>query len=178
MRNQSLAKAYPVSKEKGPNGRNLCRKCHKEVPAGRTAWCSEECQDEVYTLVYWSHARHKAFMRDRGTCLKCGLDTDYLESFLLKVRSLDKELQTLTAINLKKMNYNIITPTRFGRMYYGHLFEIDHIIPCIEGGDNRLENLRTLCIPCHKRGTKELAGRRAEKRKKEKLFGEGSLFAQ
>lgn len=40
-------------------------------------------------------------------------------------------------------------------------WDIDHIVPVVEGGGQcGLENLRTLCHPCHKQVTRELAARR------------------
>jgi 5-methylcytosine-specific restriction endonuclease McrA len=30
-------------------------------------------------------------------------------------------------------------------------FEVDHIVRYVDGGSNELENLRTLCVPCHKK---------------------------
>jgi 5-methylcytosine-specific restriction protein A len=46
---------------------------------------------------------------------------------------------------------------------YPHQWEMDHRIPLAEGGSNKLDNLRTLCIPCHRKATAELAGRRAKR---------------
>lgn len=45
------------------------------------------------------------------------------------------------------------------------LWETDHIIARVEGGSDRQENLRTLCVPCHKRVTAELAAKRAAERR-------------
>ncbi len=39
-------------------------------------------------------------------------------------------------------------------------WEADHILPVVEGGDSNLENIRTLCIPCHREITRELRARR------------------
>jgi 5-methylcytosine-specific restriction protein A len=39
-------------------------------------------------------------------------------------------------------------------------WEADHIVPVVEGGDSNLENIRTLCIKCHRRETAELRKRR------------------
>ncbi|MBE7519561.1 MAG: HNH endonuclease [Thermoflexaceae bacterium] len=33
----------------------------------------------------------------------------------------------------------------------GVRFEVDHIVPLAAGGSNELANLRTLCVPCHRR---------------------------
>jgi hypothetical protein len=39
-------------------------------------------------------------------------------------------------------------------------WEADHIVPVVEGGDSSLENIRTLCIPCHREVTRSLRERR------------------
>ena len=39
-------------------------------------------------------------------------------------------------------------------------WEADHIVAVVEGGDSNLENIRTLCVPCHRRVTAELRERR------------------
>jgi hypothetical protein len=45
-------------------------------------------------------------------------------------------------------------------------WDMDHILPVIEGGGAcGLENLRTLCLVCHRQVTRELAARRAEQRR-------------
>lgn len=45
----------------------------------------------------------------------------------------------------------------------GHVdvWEMDHITPLIEGGGDGLDNLRTLCLACHRSETLELRQRRA-----------------
>jgi 5-methylcytosine-specific restriction endonuclease McrA len=48
------------------------------------------------------------------------------------------------------------------RLHGRHLWEADHIRPVVEGGGAcGLENLRTLCVRCHKVETARLAARRA-----------------
>lgn len=61
-------------------------------------------------------------------------------------------------------------PKKFKPVYAGsHCWEMDHIVPVVEGGHNcGLENYRTLCIPCHKRVSAELAARRARERRLKK----------
>jgi len=51
-------------------------------------------------------------------------------------------------------------------------WDMDHEVPLIEGGTNDMTNLRVLCRPCHKRVTKELAGRRAANRKEAKRLSQ------
>ncbi|MDP9194407.1 MAG: HNH endonuclease [Acidobacteriota bacterium] len=44
-------------------------------------------------------------------------------------------------------------------------WEADHRTPVVEGGDSSLENMRTLCIPCHRAATRELAAKRRSQSK-------------
>lgn len=54
-----------------------------------------------------------------------------------------------------------------------HLWEMDHIVPVVEGGGGcGLDNLRTLCLACHRAETAALAARRARSRRVQ-----GELFA-
>jgi 5-methylcytosine-specific restriction endonuclease McrA len=52
-------------------------------------------------------------------------------------------------------------------------WDADHMVPVAEGGDHALDNIRTLCVPCHQRVTRELAKRRAaqQRRARRKLRG-------
>ena len=43
-------------------------------------------------------------------------------------------------------------------------WEADHILPVVEGGDSNLDNMRTLCIPCHRAVTRELRVRRSARK--------------
>jgi 5-methylcytosine-specific restriction protein A len=38
-------------------------------------------------------------------------------------------------------------------------WEADHIVPVVEGGDSGLDNVRTLCLPCHREETAALRER-------------------
>lgn len=82
--------------------------------------------------------RFLVFERDKGICALCR--TDVFEGATHRNGS----------------------PVRRGS---GHLWEADHIVPVVEGGGEcTLENMRTLCIPCHKKETADLARRRAHER--------------
>ena len=55
-------------------------------------------------------------------------------------------------------------------------WDADHIVPVVEGGGEcTLENMRTLCVPCHQRVTRELARRRASQRRQAKRQYRGIL---
>jgi len=52
------------------------------------------------------------------------------------------------------------------------LWEADHIVPVVRGGGSTgLENLRTLCVPCHRRETAQLAADRARERREARQPG-------
>ena len=143
---------------KGPGGKNLCRWCGTEVSGRRRTWCSEECVEEFRTNHDWAHIRYLVQKRDNGICNICKTDTIELRKEINKLRHLFK----CRSFNF----YNAfgISPHRYD------LWDADHIIPRSEGGVNHPDNIRTLCIWCHKKVTKELAARLAKKRKQNFLF--------
>ena len=52
-------------------------------------------------------------------------------------------------------------------------WDADHIVPVVEGGGLcGLENYRSLCHPCHKKVTAELAARRAKKKRPQLEFSQ------
>ena len=44
------------------------------------------------------------------------------------------------------------------------LWELDHIVPLVDGGTHDPSNLQTLCTPCHKKKTAQEARQRAAQR--------------
>jgi 5-methylcytosine-specific restriction protein A len=50
----------------------------------------------------------------------------------------------------------------------GRGVEADHIVSVAEGGDNSLENLRAICVPCHRRRTGQQGAREANARRRRK----------
>ncbi len=126
---------------KGGHGRNLCRRCGNEAPKGRFTFCSEACVREWKLRTDPGYLREQVFLRDRGVCARCGLDTEALRKEKRKLdyaarRSFEKE---------------------WGRR---HLWDADHIVPVAEGGGEcDLSNMRTLCLRCHREVTAALRKR-------------------
>jgi 5-methylcytosine-specific restriction enzyme A len=138
---------------KGPNGRNLCRWCNLEVPKGRITFCSDYCVEEWRLRSDPGHLRQKVFERDRGICAVCGIDTVAAERQFKRLRG---------ATRLKALiDWGLRGPSRkTGRK---SLWDADHILPVVEGGGEcDLENIRTLCLKCHRAATAELRARRAK----------------
>ena len=132
---------------KGDNGRALCRWCNLEVPKGRFTFCSDYCVEEWKLRTDPGHLRARVFERDRGLCAACGVDCMALWNHIQRQRGTAK-LKALAAWGVKPRARQ-------------SLWDADHIMPVVEGGGEcALENLRTLCLLCHRKVTAELRLRR------------------
>jgi 5-methylcytosine-specific restriction endonuclease McrA len=140
----------------GPNGRNLCRWCNLEVPPRRRTFCSEWCVNEWKLRTDPGYLRTKVLERDRGVCARCAVDCE------AAMRNLKRSRGAKRAIAWSEWR---LKPGR-----RTSLWDADHIVPVVEGGGEcDLDNIRTLCIRCHREATAELRKRRA---------AEGALVSQ
>lgn len=144
------AKQPPMPKAK-------CRLCDEPLPSRRRAWCSDDCLDAYFMVISSSHVRAKVFERDRGVCTECGLDTGGLEN---RIRRLPREAQRAAHHMLGTLGFDTASDWRILSLWCA-----DHIEPLAEGGGYGLDNVQTLCTPCHKEKTAEQAGRKAKQRK-------------
>jgi 5-methylcytosine-specific restriction enzyme A len=153
--------------EKGPNGRGLCRRCSTEVPKGRRTFCSDDCVHEWKLRTDPGYLRRCVLARDRGICAFCGLDTEALR----------EEYQRLE--NASRWHISISWKREHGIPEHRNTFwDADHILPVAEGGGEcDLSNMRTLCIPCHKKASAELAARLKKPKVQEKIQDQLQLWA-
>lgn len=91
--------------------------------------------------VDWETARRAALKRAEEKCQLCG-------------------------INIWELLVAMSKTSPWKNKYTSHSYEVDHIIPVVEGGDNEPENLRVLCIFCHKEETAKLKRRLSKINKK------------
>lgn len=139
----------PKDLTKGPGGRSLCRWCNLEVPRGRRSFCSDWCVDEWRLRSDAGYLRERVFARDRGLCALCGADTVAEWRGIRRLRG-ERRQVALAGWGLRKMSRS-------------SLWDADHIVPVSEGGGEcDLENIRTLCLRCHRRVTLELRRRKKE----------------
>jgi hypothetical protein len=161
--------------EKGPDGVALCRGCRKPAPPRRQTWCSNEC----YEMRCPACVRYHTHQRDKGICSACGVNTermarrydralkypgvshwDYTVKYVFdRVRydvacAIRKRHQAQISIACKN-RVAAMNAAGWPRHICRDWWEMDHIIPHSEGGPMLLENMRTLCYPCHKRRTKK-----------------------
>ena len=152
-----------------------CRGCHSDVPKGRSTWCSNKCYDTYDPRrVHWFCRE-----RDKFICFHCGMDAErirkrfehackwampsqysYFQDGVFQREQYDLAVKIWLRHERRwreAANKRITTlrdsgwPYNSGRDWW----EMDHIIPFSEGGITILENVRTLCVLCHKKRTKK-----------------------
>jgi 5-methylcytosine-specific restriction protein A len=144
-------RAVAYSLPKGPAGRALCRWCEQEVGKGRRTFCSDTCVHAWRLRSNPGYLRTAVLQRDRGICARCTVDT--VDAYALLKRSRGSRRAELLTI------WGLTALTRKS------LWDADHILPVVEGGGEcDLDNLRTLCVHCHRVATGELRKRLQAKR--------------
>jgi 5-methylcytosine-specific restriction protein A len=129
----------------GVNGLPLCRWCELEILARRRrTFCSDYCVHQWRLRTDPGYLRDQVFARDRGICDLCRADTVAIYAALKRSRGAAR------AAGLSLYGMKSITARR-------SLWDADHIVPVAEGGGQcDLDNLRTLCLPCHREVTAQL----------------------
>ena len=143
-----LNKLPPASELlKTEEGLPCCRWCNKSVHKPRRTICSKECQHELLLRINNRYIRDCLYKRDNGICKMCNIDTKDIAKEALKLSDENKT---------NYLKYHNISLKRkiWIRKHGGGLWDADHIIPVKDGGGMcGLDNLRTLCISCHKKIT-------------------------
>ena len=126
------------------------------MPKGRRNWCSAACVTAFKLEHDWQYIRFRVHKRDHGVCAICRCDCD-------KIARIERWVAHDGYYNGKQFLWNWLASIGFTRGI--GLWQADHIVPRVLGGTNALENLRTVCIPCHKGVTAQLAASRAADRR-------------
>jgi hypothetical protein len=136
----------------GPNGRPLCRWCELEILAKRRrTFCSDYCVHQWRLRTDPGYLRDQVFARDRGRCAVCQIDAVAAYAALKRARGAAREA------GLRLYGMKTISSRR-------SLWDADHVLPVAEGGGQcDLDNIRTLCLLCHREATARLRFRLARK---------------
>ena len=141
----------PKTLPKNEDGRPQCRWCAGSVMPPRRTFCSDACVHEHRIRTNTKYMRTCVYRRDHGICAECKQDTKKIACEAKKHRANNK-----TEEYNKLLETYGIPKTRklWNRGYGGGFWDADHIISVHDGGgDCGLENIRTLCISCHKKNT-------------------------
>lgn len=132
---------HPVQQRR-EDGTWGCRGCGGEIPKGRQTWCSKACLKTWHPTFVLIEVRK----RDHDVCSMCSFD----------MRKAKEEYYAI--LRRRWDGEDLPAPEKPHKPNY------DHIKPFSEGGLTVLENIRTLCEPCHKKRTKEWHGERKAQR--------------
>jgi 5-methylcytosine-specific restriction endonuclease McrA len=144
-RTLSGGRVAPAALAVGPNGLPLCRWCDLEIMAKRRrTFCSDYCVHQWRLRTDPGYLRDQVFARDGGRCAVCNIDTIAAWNALKRARGAAR------VAGLRLYGLKSITARRT-------LWDADHIRPVAEGGGQcDLDNLRTLCLLCHREVTAQL----------------------
>lgn len=122
----------------------------KEV---QSTYCSRECAENgrlkrggMYSS---SQVRQQVFALEGGVCRLCGINTHALFTRILALKPAER-LNALCNANWKLPKSAKALDRLLMEPKEGDFWNADHINPVVEGGGGcDLDNLRTLCVPCH-----------------------------
>lgn len=142
-----------------------CRLCDEPLDGSRRSWCSEECSSAYYFVTSSSVLRYHVYQRDHGVCATCNTDCSALE---IRIYGYDTLLKLPTPQSAVKRPHYMVKAMRYEMQKLGFsiasnrsFWDADHRVALEEGGSWRIENVQTLCVPCHKAKTAEHTTRRA-----------------
>lgn len=133
--------------------RGQCRWCGNPILHGRGARRGQPNRRrrwhagcvEAYNATDPRELRRRVRRRDRGRCALCRLDT-----YALRRRTRGaRQWAELRARGFRRRR---------------SLWELDHVVPLIDGGSHELSNLQTLCVPCHREKSASESRERARRR--------------
>lgn len=141
--------------------KRCCSWCGAAVLHPRRLWCSDECVAEYRVRFDPDYAKTQVWRRDHGRCAACGLECS---TVMAAVQTIWLACGTTHQRGWQCRCVGCCIKKEY-RGHHGSTWEMDHIVAVIDGGGALgITNYRTLCLPCHRRVTKELAKRRAVER--------------
>lgn len=157
----SRERILPTRGRAVPTG--YCRWCKGPIRnSRRLTFCCEECVHHHKLRSNPNYLRRCVLRRDKGICKQCGLDAHTLRSQLM--RRVRKE--GIVSVYDWSVAHGFTGCVSLSRRRVFKLWQADHIRPVAQGGGLcGLENIQTLCVPCHRARTAKQATARATTRK-------------
>ena len=141
------------------NGFPSCRWCKGDVLPPKRTFCCANCVHEHRLRTRTAYMRDCVYRRDRGICVQCKTDTKS------QARQVIANPAVREALNVPR-NRRVSM-----RKWGGNMWDMDHVHAVVDGGGVcGLENMRTLCIACHKAVTAAQRTAAAAKRRRRYLW--------
>ncbi|KAL7563289.1 hypothetical protein ACA910_016649 [Epithemia clementina (nom. ined.)] len=139
---------------------NTLSRGHQKADA---VYCTQECAEEGRLRRGGKFAskqiRTAVFALEGGKCTLCGIDAHTLYEQILCLQPAER-LNRLLDANWKLPRTGKRVENLLQNPKEGDFWQVDHIQAVAEGGGScGLDNLRTLCVPCHQRETEKLRSR-------------------
>lgn len=156
-----------VQLERPFTGPYRCNWCGRPLDDTRQRWCSPRCHDAYWCRASVNYARQLVNERDQGVCAICRTDTRRQRAAFVRLCTWGEAGRWFSVRHNPRIAR--LATRKYGvprARLYGEWWDMDHVLPVVEGGGGcGLENLRTLCLPCHRAETRALAVRRADARR-------------
>lgn len=147
----------------------LCAYCAGDLSAASrvagviSTYCSKECAEEGRLkrggMYASTRIRAQVFALEGGVCRLCGIDAHALYTRVASLTPAER-LNAMCNVNWKLPKTSKALDRLLQNPKEGDFWQADHITAVAEGGGGcDLENLRTLCVPCHTQETERLRGR-------------------
>lgn len=172
--NRFLTPAEKVASKQLAKEQKLCRWCGLDVKrfsTKRSSFCSEACVHEFLLRSDASYIRHYIAKRDKYTCQLCGLDCKgFVKRLRRYVQGRRLELPPIMSNTHYTQQRKELEEEYFASLGMEYVntnsrstfYDIDHITSVSEGGGQCGEdNLRLLCLSCHRKETAKLKQRLA-----------------
>lgn len=150
-----------IERLQGTRPAKHCTFCAQPCPGRRRSWCSQGCINN-----YWIACNEPGiveqvvYTRDKGVCSLCGLDTDQLkdDTYSACCEDFSRAARRLHGFTPSKHHFDVYNVRQASDLLMwlnnNRLWDIDHIVAVHKGGGcgykPGVENLRTLCRPCHR----------------------------
>ena len=155
------------------NGSKLSLKSRQDL------FCSHDCYNKAMLCSSGSYVRRKLREIERGVCQMCNLDCIKAVGALRAVKTqgksgdllreaLEERRRILYSYSEKfsQRGFRVVRERLLTQPIEGNAWQADHIVAVFQGGGcSGLENMRTLCVCCHKEVTAKQVQVRVQQRR-------------